>query len=254
MSRAWLIAAFTALVLSGCAHMTGPLPAPGPDPGGQMLARLVETRPTAASFKGDGRFRLWEKQQLKVSQRVLWIGAAPDRIRMLVRTLSGIPLVSLANDGKTMTLEFHQQRRFYKAEAADASLSRFIAMPVHADTIWTLLAGGIPLQPHTRVILEKDDEGPLLVLKDGWQGTVEKLYLEKDRQTLRRIEIFTAGGHLAYRIEFGPLEAVGAHRLPTRIEISNASGNRLVLDMERNWVDVPTDPSLFVLKPPDENG
>ncbi len=252
MSRAWFFAIITALVLNSCAHMTGPLPVSGPDPGDRMLANLVESRPAAASFKGEGRFRLWEKKKLKVSQRVLWIGAAPDRMRMLVRTLSGIPLMSLANDGKTMYLEFHQQRRFYMTKATDASLSRFIAIPVRVNTVWTLLAGGIPLQRYTRVVLEKDDVGPVLALKNGWQGTVEKIYLEKDGKNIRKIESFTVG-HLTYRIKFGPLESVGATRLPTRLDISDDSGDRLVLNMERNWVNIPTNKSLFVLKPSDVN-
>jgi len=137
-------------------------------------------------------------------------------------------------------------------KSAKESLAKVLRVPVDPVDFNLILSGRIPLHPHDYARLQQDPDRQeiVLTLEKGWDGVVEKLYLDKAARVVRQVEMFDASGSLSYRIEYQRYQAFGRIRMPGRLMISTEQGDRLRLDIGRYETDVPVDEGLFVLSPP----
>ena len=225
------------------------------------------------TFKGVGNIKFRKNKKKDVAGRIAWIASAPDRIRIVLSSVSGQPMVSVASDGQWLYLNSHSSGDFYKKPATASSMRRLLTMSVKTEDMVDILAGRVPIHSYDTVVLTDNrsyvynteghmvstrngskgsgQNGYVLVLKKKWGDILEKIYLDEKKKNVQKVEMFNATGTLAYRVEFDRMRAVNGYRIPSRLLVSNNDGSDFQIDVDRYWVDAIVSPSVFVLTPPE---
>jgi hypothetical protein len=219
-----------------------------------LLQTLENANSSLKTFKGIGKIKVWNNQQVQIDERLAWVGSDPLRIRIAV-LVSGFPAVKLASDGQWFYyLETQGSSHVYKKiKASNANLERLIAIPIRSNDVITVLAGRIPLREHHSAYIKAapSGDGYVLLLKRRWWGIIEKIYFDDTKTHVRQIEVFNRSGSLMYRVGFEDIREIQGYRVPFRLKISNDGGADCQLDIDRYWADVTISPSVFVLTPPE---
>ena len=217
----------------------------------ELVAALDARNHNLLSFKGTGRFKLWQGGHL-LSTRAAWVGSFPDKLRIAVMNPAGQPQVSLSTDGQYLYMISHSEGDFYKKPSVNPTLQRFISIPISANDVISILTARLPIREYHTVELKADESGRgyILTLMRKWRGVTEKIYLDTDKRSVLQIEIFGASDKLSYRTVFQGKQHVNDFELPEKIMISDTEGNRFEIEIEKYWTDVPLKPSIFVLTPP----
>ena len=244
---------------------------------GEIVAYLKNQNLHLKTFKGMGRITFWENEKKDLTTRVAWAGSAPDRLRVVLRSVSGQPVVSVASDGQWIYLVDHTRGKFYKKHAGGSTMKKFFSIPVTSDDIVHLLAGRVSIDNYDSVDLLRNggssglmpgsescpttvsnqkkpcesEDGYILVLKKGWGNTCQKIYLDASRKQVCKVEIFYLTGNLKYRAEFKTMQDIEGYRVPSRLVLTTDDGSGFQLDVDRYWAGVSVSPSLFVLMPPE---
>lgn len=244
-------------VFSGCAGIrTGGPKKTGPgdiiDPQA-VISRLEEKNAELQYFKGKGKITYWQNNKKNIITGAAWIGLNPDRLRVVLRGVSGQPLVSFASDGKWSYLFLHSQGRFYKKQSSDSDLKRFISIPIGSADMVSMLSGRIPIHKHSSAAVLKDESGNeyVLILKKWWGDVLEKIYVDGLRKDVLKIETFVGNGVLGYRAELYDMRNINGYRIPSRLVFSAGDGPVFQLDIDEYWVDISASPSVFQLTPPE---
>ena len=219
-----------------------------------LLSALKNKNNELKTFKGTGKVTFWEKGKKGLISDVAWVGSEPDKIRIVMRSLSGQPVVSLACDGMWLYFVSHTDQRFYKKPSKNSTLKKFISIPIKSRDIVSILAGRIPVVRHDSIAIKKNrsKDGYVLVLKvlkKDWENVIEKIYLDETRTNVRKLEMFDLNGLLLYRAEFIRMQNINGLLVPSRLFFSRANGDRFQLDINRYWANVSILPSTFVLTP-----
>lgn len=219
-----------------------------------LLTTLENKNSSLKNFKGIGKIKVWNNDQIQIDERVAWVGSDPAQISIAV-LISGFPAIKLASDGQWFYyLEMQGSTHvFKKIQASNANLKRLIAIPIHSNDVITLLTGRVPLREHHSAYIKKNpsDSGYVLILKKRWRGIVEKIYFNDAKSRVRQIEVFNRSGSLVYRVGFENIREIKGYRVPFRLKISSDGGADCQLDIDRYWADVSVSPSVFVLTPPE---
>jgi outer membrane lipoprotein-sorting protein len=225
------------------------------------------------TFKGVGNIKFRRNKKKDVAGRIAWIASAPDRIRIVLSSISGQPMVSVASDGQWLYLNSHSSGDFYRKPATASSMRRLLTVPVKTEDMVDILAGRVPIHSYASVVLTDNrsyvyntdghrvsttnksegssQNGYVLVLKERWGDILEKIYLDGKKQNVQKVEMFNPSGTLAYRVEFDRMQVINGYRIPSRLRVSNNDGSDFHLDVDRYWVDAVAPPSVFVLTPPE---
>ena len=269
-------------LFSSCSSITSRIPErPGDlkalSEAGELILFLKNQNFHLKTFKGVGRITFFENEKKDLTTRVAWVGSIPDRLRIVLRSVSGQPVVSFASDGEWIYLLNHTRGKFYKRRSVNSTMDRFFAIPVTSDDIVNILAGRVSVDHYDSVAVIKnsssggrspvisDDQtlvsahkdscayqdGYILVLKKGWGNTCQKIYLDADRKQVCMVEKFYLTGGLKYRAEFKEMQDIEGYRVPSRLVLSTHDGSGFQLDVDRYLAGVSVSPSLFVLTPPE---
>ena len=243
----------------------------------ELISILENQNRELKAFKGVGRITFWKNNKKDLASNIAWVASAPDRLRVALRSISGQPIVSFANDGQLFYLFSHAQGQFYKKPATNSTLKKLLSVPIKSDDIVDILAGRVPVNKHNSAVLIKSapsrrtpanasqqqvdrfspgetcvpEDGYILVLKKGWGKIHEMIYLEANKKDVRMVEVFGLTGALAYRAEFSGMQTIKGYKVPFRLVLSNDDGSGFQLDVDRFWADVSVSSSMFVLTPPE---
>jgi hypothetical protein len=219
----------------------------------KLLLIIDRLNDDLSSFKGIGKIRLWNSENLPITERVAWVGSEPSKF-IIVVLASGHPVVKLSTDGKYLYyLDLRRSDRpFRKVRSSDASLEKLVSMPIKFSDVIALLSGRVPVNKHSSITLvpEYSGNGYVLVLKKRWKGVVEKIYVDEDKKRVRKVEMFSSRHELLYRAEFKRMQSIHGFRVPSRLVISNGKGAGFSLDIDRYIANVSVSPSMFILRPP----
>ena len=263
MKSTWII--FIIFVLAGCStlhrdridmYIDGLAPeerAANREQARQILAEIKKSNINLKSFKGIGRFTLRKGSQYTQSERIAWIGAPPNRLKVIVLAF-GRPTIKVATDGRFLYLvDFSSSSQpFHKLRTTDANLKNILSIPIKSSEILELLRGRIPTPDYSDIgIIHQDDTHPYtLLLTQKWKGVVAKIVVNPELKEVQSIEKFARDGRLIYRARFVAFKTINGYRVPARLVLSNEDGVSLRLDIERYLPDVDVDPQMFVLTPP----
>jgi hypothetical protein len=243
----------TLLFFPACSTLKSPTVLPGSTiSADQFMANISGINDRLKTFQGVGKFRLRSEQGILTS-RVAWIGDKNSKFRIEVLGPGGRSQASFATDGNWFYVITRNPLRFHKRQSKNASLNRLISIPIKTDDLHRLLSGKIPIRPHHSVsaLRDKSDGGVVLVLKKRWLGTVEKIFLDNKGSQVKKIEVFSTGGTLAYDVTFQGYKTVGEYRIPSRLLISDAGRVTFDLDIHKFNPDINLADSAFVLEPPE---
>ena len=218
-----------------------------------LLEELTRQNASLKSFKGLGKAKVWQNGQLKIDERVAWIGSEGNKLS-IVLMISGYPAVKMTSDGKWFYYyEAGEGKSIYKKiPATEASLKHIISIPIQAADIIDLLAGRVPLRDYDSAALYKQDtgQGYILALKKRWWGIIEEIHLDENKRQVSSVEYYSRTGSLIYRARFEEMQMVNGYLVPARLNISNGEDTDFQLDIYRYYTDVPVSASMFVLNPP----
>jgi hypothetical protein len=192
---------------------------------------------------------LWQAGDLRLDQRVAWIGARPRRLRMTLRAITGWPLVSAAVDGHWAYLLRHDTRKLQRRPLLGFDLEPVLGVPIRLEDALAFLSGSYPVTAHHSVTVYRQPGQPgcvaLLLSREG--GLRQKISLDETLTRVTGVEVFTATGDLAYGAEMDVAAAAGEAALPQRLRITAPDGARFELITERLWTDVAVPPTAFQL-------
>jgi len=219
----------------------------------KLLLALDKINDDLTTFKGVGKIRLWNKAFTQIAERVLWVGAEPSSLSIVV-LISGHPGPRLSTDGKYLYYLDLQNTKdaFKKIRASDPSLEKILSLPVKSSDIIELLRGRVPLYGYSSAALVSGlaGNGDVLVLGKKWHGVIEKIYLTDDKKRAWKIELYNGKGQLRYRAEFRNMQDIQGYRVPVQLDISNDKGDGFSLKIDQYRANVSVSPAMFVLKPP----
>ena len=235
--------------MSGCTGLR-PAPTPGettPDTQ-RLLSRLTLKNSGVSSFKGMGSVRLSTKDGSRRSARVAWIGEAPDKLRLSVLNIGGLPTTTMAADGRYFFMASHTPKKFFKTRSANPSLEKLIGIQLKTRDIIQILRGRVPIREfdHARTQTDPQASDVILILSSRWGRVLEKIYLSKDGENADAVEIFDSSGALVYSLKLSNLREIDGIRVPFRIEIAS-NDDHLLLQIHKYWPNAAAGPSAFVL-------
>jgi hypothetical protein len=248
----WLWLAI-ALWASGCATLTQTsqiVKAPDTPEVASILLNLSQANADLLSFKGTGKLKLRQGDSVQVV-RAAWTGSRPDKIRIVIQGVTGVPVAGMAADGNWLYLMSYSQDSYYKEEVHNPNLKKLVSVSVTAADVISLLSGVIPIRQYLSSALMPLPAGSGYVLSlMGKRGVeIEKIYLNPTRMQVLKIEMFTPEGQPAFRVEFSGESEADGFRIPERFVFSNDDGTGFQLDVDNFWPNSPVSPDIFVITP-----
>ena len=246
---------FVALILAlqtACAAVPGPVE-PSGDVSTELARDLEQTNRTLTTCKGIGRLEFTHsgsRQRL----RIAWVSQVPDKIRLTVLGLDGRPLVTAAADDSRFALQDHTTGTHQQGSLEDFRLKAALHLPLDINSLALILAGRLPDFEYDRAVLASGrSEGErALVLKKRW-NRVGRVYFRDPvsaglHPTITRIESFRQTGEMRYRADIETNRVVGEYTVPRHLTVQSGAAERIVLNIERYWVNEPVPPETFQLK------
>ena len=218
----------------------------------QLLANLSNINPSLTAFKGIGKIKIWHPDRPAIKERVAWVGSSPESLRIEV-LISGRSVIKFSTDGYYMYyLDLREaEPSLTKFRTVAPNLKHIAALPIKIREVIHLLAGRPPLENYSKVYLIEDSsgEGFILILENWWR-IVQKIYIDRDKSQIRKVEVFKDNRRLRYSAVFNRMQQARGYLVPGQLTLTDEKGAGLVLDIDRYVADVSTNPSTFVLSPP----
>lgn len=243
------LAATAALALGGCGSLKhAARPAEITPDAAQLLSRLSLQNDALTTFKGTGTVRLNTGEGSRRTARVAWIGEAPDKLRLAVLNIGGLPATTMAADGNYFFMATQAPRKFYKTRTSDPSLDRLIGIHLKTREIIQILRGRVPMREFHRAEAAVDVRtgDMVLTLSDGRGRMLERIRFSGELPPPKSVEMFDASGTRVYSVQFSDHRELEGFNLPFQIDIASRD-DRLALRIHRYWPHAATPPSTFVL-------
>lgn len=236
----------TAVGPAGCARLVRP---PLDDAAArQRIIQWSENNQGLSAMKGLMRIQI-EARGDRMGGRVAWAAMLPDRLRLEWLNPLGQPLMSLAGDGRTITLYSFVNKQFHQFPQSPRALERLTRIPIGIEDMIDILAGRPPLPDHAaaRTALPT---GCGVALESRWHWLVAELQ-SGNCDRLDAMMVYDRNGDVQYHIQWRQWQTVAAHTLPREIRLTSGGGDSVALTMERVWIDAPMPPETFVVAPPE---
>jgi hypothetical protein len=237
----------------------------------EIISNLKRRNLDLKTSKGTGTLTFRETEHKNLSARMAWVATPPDKIRIALTGVSGQPMVSVASDGHWLYFVSHTEGKFYKRRATKANMKKIFSFPVKPEDVVNLLNGRVPMETYDSAFvmnkvplnrpsnpgttrsenIEREENGDIVVLKDGWGNVREKIFIDSNGKDVHKVEVFDFVGTLAYRVEFKRMQHIKEYRIPSLLVFSDDKGSGLELDIDRYWADAAVSPSVFTLAPPE---
>lgn len=251
-----LISMWVIIGLTGCGRMIATMHQVPHDPqtsyqAQRLLDEVFEKNPVPDTFKGIGNFRIAQKHQVEKG-RMAWMVSGSNKLRIEILTPYGQPGVGFSTDGHHAYAAVYSEMRFYKRAISGLMLKELISISVKPEEIISLFRGRPPQIEYSFISMVESEtvSGPMLVLQEKWWKGHQKIYLDKNADHIRAVEVYDGSGELKYRADFSKFTGVDGVRMPYLLEISNSEGTTVALRVNRYWPHEKIDPSSFVIKPP----
>jgi hypothetical protein len=214
-----------------------------------LLEKLDAVNRGLTQFKGKGKLRVYEKGKLNFAERLFWICAEPDQMRLALINTSGVSLASFASDGDWFYIRSHTDDYYSKKPLVSADLDAIISIPVSAADILFILSGRSAASQHVASAYYQNmvEPGYMVVFKNSRKKTIARVYLDQQASRLKKIEWFGASGAVQYEIGYRNYQTIEGYQIPHDILVQNGEQYRAHLQVIRFWPHPAIDPSVFRL-------
>jgi len=239
------LAIFAVTLLLGCAPLF-PFPPAKPfsqKETAQLISRLTEQGEEIRSFQGVGRLR-FKKRGEESESNLLAVGCRPFKMRLEITHPWGKPISHIVVDEKNISVLSLIDNKFFTGPSGPLHTEQRFLFGIDLDSVWKILSGRIPIEPHCRAVSLKPNQ---ITLYDGQGEVVEiisfspgpllprSVYFPKKRLTIRLRE-FKQG-------DLGPY--------PLRIKIQKGDQDQLVeIRYKSLGFNKPVPEEIFQLNPP----
>jgi outer membrane biogenesis lipoprotein LolB len=233
------------VLLQGCAWLM-------PPPQDDQLARQWVTQWASHNAdleptKGLMRIEIISGGRI-TSGRAAWAAAHPDRLRLEWLSALGQPLMSLAGDGKTITLYSSADQTYRRFAQSRTALERLIRIPIGIEDLIDVLAGRPPLPEYAAARLAPGP-GIGVVLESRWHILLAQLQSDGSRR-LHSMTAYDPQGGVQYRIDWLQWDTFDEYTIPREVRLTSGTGDQLTLRIDRFYTDTELPPETFVIAPP----
>ena len=176
------------LAWSGCAPRA-PLLEPVDLPVTRVMERLEARRASLSSFRAAGTIRV-EGRGRQWTGRALLLAELPHRLRLELLSFFGQPVLYVVSDGYEVITWAPGGQQASRGFALGRVIQGFSSIPLGDEEVMLLLAGCAPEFRYREAKLFRDvqERAYLLQLEDQSRGELERVWLEDDCATMRRLE------------------------------------------------------------------
>lgn len=246
---------FISLLLSACAgpavrHPQGvsdPLEGVHADPVAITLMRnLIKSNQELTAFKGVGNISVIPKNNATQHLRLAIAAQSPDLIRIQLSTLFGQPAATVTSNDRHLTFLSHLKNKRYST-TPDRLQGTLLPTSLTIRQLLNLLMGRIPLKKFQRLEWDPSEttEVRILVLKNRWRQTVQRIYFKHSAPLVTKIETFINDGTLEGTITFTRWRQIQTFQVPAELILNNAEGDRISLRFSRYWANPQISISAF---------
>jgi hypothetical protein len=230
--------AVVAALAAACGPVSRPADAYGSAP--DLLADMMALRGKGRSFRISGTIDHFGAQ--RVQGKVFLFAAPPDRLRVELVSPLGSTLASLTAAGGRFAMSDEREGRYYDGAAEPCNIARLIRIPLPADDVIRVLAGGTPIIEGASEVAW-DKAGHYDVLIRGEAGREQRLEIGPDRGSLELMSSrVTEGGRIALDLRCDRWGSVGGVYVPYEIRVKMpADGVDLLVRYDEGGVETNAD-------------
>ncbi|MDM8516000.1 hypothetical protein QUF76_07360 [Desulfobacterales bacterium HSG16] len=233
----------------------------------RLISKLLNKNDNLKSFKGLGKIKIFSPKG-RLTARIAWLVHEPDKMRIEILSIPGQPMATIACDGKRFY--YRDEKTLKKIRTKDPDLKKLVSIPVKTSEIISFLSGKTHIESFysasmtDRSIREEsgkskadkknaDIQEPFetkirtLELKNMWGKVIERIFIDKDDETIREIEIIKKGKKFLYRVQFFNFKNIDGFSVPHLFIISDDKGSEFHLKIRRFWANCNVNPKGFVL-------
>jgi len=238
--------------VSGCTHLTPPVPFPDSRqcPADHVLLDALRA-PTPPVVKGMAKVKV-ESPGETFSVKELIIAQEPNRMRLETLSPLGQPGFYAATDGQELFLFAPSENTFYHGSATPRNLGLSIRLHMRVEEMVAVIRGRVPLidydADHLGCTVKED--GYVMQLRGRDENTTQVLTFSGDYLRVVASETHESG-ELTCAISYGDYEMDGNITFPRTITVSLPLEQTTVRISYKKVEFLPeVDPSLFRLSAP----
>ncbi|MCF8110105.1 MAG: hypothetical protein K9J85_01310 [Desulfobacteraceae bacterium] len=236
------------VILTACAGAPRRPPGAVSELGKAEAARLVkiveEKNDLITPYKGIGRIAVHGERGF-LDSRAAWIAAPDGRFRVEALAVTGQPFARMICTRKECFFIFRDGDCLRRQGAGDTSLAPLSGIKLKARDMVRIMGGGAPLANYDSAgAYDTAEGGKVLVLKKRFSGTVQTIRFSEDLECIRETRVFGWRG-LLYRAEIRRPDLAGSRMVPFDIDISDESGKRIKISVDRCWTDIEPKKKAF---------
>ncbi len=186
--------------------------------------------------------------------RAAWIAAPDGRFRVEALAVTGQPFARMICSRSECFFIFTEQDCLRRETAGHTGLAPLSGIGLKAREMVLLMGGGVSLRDHDSAeAYAAKSGGQVLVLKKSFLGTVQTVRFSEDLENIVATEVFGWRGPV-YRAEISRRERAGPDMMPFGLDITDESGNRITVSVQRCWTDIEPGPDAFSAQLPEGAG
>jgi len=241
---------FTAVwVLTACSRLS-PYPVERDLEAERIVSGLKQTNVGLEQFKCVGKITLSGKARSLQFFRAAMAGKLVNQLRIDMFSPVGGSNGTFASDGRHLFLVRHASREYFKKRFGNGSLHRFLNIDVTVADLLALMVGRIPIDEALLPRMGGGGDGKSLCvdLKDRGGKLRQRIFVDASL-ILVRSEWFDGQQNMTHAISLGEHKTIDGFRLPMRIDLIAASGERLNMALERYEPNAGVSADLFAPAP-----
>jgi hypothetical protein len=204
-----------ALLAAACGPAPRPADAYGKAP--DLLADMISLRGKARSLRISGRIDHFGTQ--RVQGKVYLFAEPPDRLRVDLVSPLGSTLAVLTASGGRFAMSDEREGRYYEGAAEPCNIARLIRIPLPAEDVIRVLAGGTPIIDGASEVTW-NGKGYYDVVIRGGAGREQRLEIGSDRGSLPLLRSrITENGATALDLRCDRWGSIGGVSVPYEIRI-----------------------------------
>lgn len=245
----WRMAAFSVLLLIGCARTMKPPEVPTQQPPAVLEMARARAVPDPLRARFNVRIRSRALDVAGSTHGVLIVDR-PGKGHIAIMGPLGGPLFTLSSDAVGVAAVLPRDRRHLAAVDAQSVLQDTVPGLAELDDLFGLLVGDVPLdEERVRQVQRLDDERVVVVL-DGPDGVLIAVTLWTATATPSGIVAQRSGGERLMAVTFAPFQEAEGALMPTDVALEVPSLDLRVDLSYRSWRVLDTVPDVFGLDTP----
>ncbi|MDI6797413.1 MAG: lipoprotein insertase outer membrane protein LolB [Desulfatibacillaceae bacterium] len=210
-----------------------------------LLETLLQENAKQHAFNGAGRFGIKE-QNSGMSGRILWMGIAPDKLRVEMLNPFGQPIVSASSDGTRVYAFDRAQGRFHTRPKGRGDLESILGISISVSDMVLLFSGRVPIAGSRARMAAGPGQPNRLEIVDFFGNIRQSILFDDDFSRVLETTVYSSASTPAWT---AVLDYAGDRAMPS-VKVHDTTGREFYLEVEKFDAAAQVDLAGFVLQPP----